>query len=154
MVVLDEKMGLQGALAAAAEGRIEEWVHEFLHTVGNNKALSEGLMLQKRYWVGPLRLCLDELVRCAGLGSDMEYQMEPVRYEQHITGMVESIKGGWEPPPLIATYQGESLSVRDGNHRYEALLRCGITDYWVIIWTDSPEQAKHTARTGHSTPGA
>lgn len=35
-------------------GCIEESVHLFLKTSGNNSSFSDGLKLQKRYWRGPI----------------------------------------------------------------------------------------------------
>jgi hypothetical protein len=48
--------------------------------------------------------------------------------------MQSRIKRGWDMPPLILMNNDGELSLRDGNHRMEALLREKIKEYWVIIW--------------------
>jgi hypothetical protein len=53
--------------------------------------------------------------------------------------MVESIRTGWQPAPLIASYEDGVLSVRDGNHRHEALRRAGYRQFWTIVWFNNPE---------------
>ncbi|MFZ5824527.1 MAG: chromosome partitioning protein ParB, partial [Bacillota bacterium] len=58
----------------AQEGRLEEWVHTFLESIGGNVPMSDGLRLQPRFWVGPVVIPLDRLAR------------------------------GWAPPPLIAQF--------------------------------------------------
>jgi hypothetical protein len=50
--------------------------------------------------------------------------------------MSKRIINGWKVPPLIATYKKSKLSIRDGNHRFEALKKCGRRKYWTIIWYD------------------
>ena len=45
---------LTSALEYGRTGRIEEWIHEYLLSDGNNKAFSDGLSLQKRYYIGPV----------------------------------------------------------------------------------------------------
>lgn len=39
---------LEEALNFASKGKIEEWIHLFLNSEGNNKGLSDGLKLQKK----------------------------------------------------------------------------------------------------------
>jgi hypothetical protein len=40
-------------------------------------------------------------------------------------------------PPLIAEYRAGTLSLRDGNHRHEAMRRKGWPACWVIVWYNS-----------------
>jgi hypothetical protein len=60
------KFNIEEAIEFSKDDCIEEWVHIFLKTVGGNRALSEGLKLQKRHWCGPILLQIDELIRCCG----------------------------------------------------------------------------------------
>jgi hypothetical protein len=53
--------------------------------------------------------------------------------------MEESVEEGWEPPPLLAEFQNGRLLLQDGNHRYEALVRAGARNAWVLIYFDNPE---------------
>lgn len=122
------------ALKFASKGEIEEWVHLFLNSVGDNKPFSEGLKLQKRYWLGPLLIELDKLRRCCGPELEMQFVVPSDGWENHITNFQSLIRSGWNIPPLIAYNEGEYLIVNDGNHRLEAMKREGIEKCWVIIW--------------------
>ncbi len=115
---------------------VEEWVHQYLNTEGNNQALSKGLKKQKRYWIGPIKISLSKLHRCCGYESNMEYKETLAIWNKKINSMSQKIKDGWDVPPLIATYKKGKLSIRDGNHRYEALKKCNKRSYWTIIWYD------------------
>ncbi len=128
------------ALQYSNDGIIEEWIHSFLTTVGNNRGLSDGLKLQKRYWIGPVLVNVNELYRSCGPETDMEF-VEPVEnWEARVNKLCESIKNGWSVPPLIAANVAGKLSLRDGNHRLEALQRMNYKQFWVIIWdSDSME---------------
>jgi hypothetical protein len=46
--------------------------------------------------------------------------------------------------PQLGRRNGE-LSLRDGNHRYEALRRRGVTDFFAIVWGNSAADAKAAA---------
>lgn len=116
------KFDLEEAQAFAQVDCIEEWVHIFLKTVGENRGLSDGLKLQKRYWLGPTFLPLDELNRCCGPEPEMEYYNNPEDWEKHINRFTALLLDGWEYPPLIAEHKEGILTVRDGNHRLESIL--------------------------------
>jgi hypothetical protein len=125
------------ALQCAEEGRLEEWLHDFLLTVGKNAPLSHGLRLQERYWFGPCQFPLHLLTPCCGPDDGMEYPARPDAWQGKIAQMCASLAEGWEPPPLLVQYRkGGVLSLRDGNHRHTALVRSGITEYWTIFWFD------------------
>ena len=137
---------VEEAIEFSNKGAIEEWVHLFLTTVGDNQALSDGLKLEKRYWVGPILIGLDRLKRCMGLEPYMEFVDSLENWEKHITRFQKLINDGWNMPPLIVQHMRGELSVRDGNHRLEALRRAGYDKFWVIIW-DNEEQALMGIRT-------
>lgn len=131
---------LKEAAACAREGRIEEWVHVFLLGEGGNRALSDGLKLKKRYWAGPVRVDTNRLMRCCGPEADMEYVLDRDEWEDRIEHFRRAIRSGWDMPPVIAENRAGRLSVRDGNHRLEALAREGRRSCWTIIW-DSEDPA-------------
>jgi hypothetical protein len=122
------------AIEFSNKGAIEEWVHSFLTTVGDNQALSDGLKLEKRYWVGPILIKLDRLKRCMGPEQYMEFVDSVENWEKHIQKFQKLVKDRWDMPPLIVQNINGELSVRDGNHRLEALRREGYDEFWVIIW--------------------
>ena len=122
------------ALDYASRGEIEVWVHLFLNSVGDNKPFSEGLKLQKRYWLKPLFIELGKLRRCCGPEPEMQFVVPTDGWESHITYFQSLIQDGWNMPPLIAYNESDYLIVNDGNHRLEAMKREGIEKCWVIIW--------------------
>ncbi|XMB85241.1 ParB/RepB/Spo0J family partition protein [Mycoplasmatota bacterium WC44] len=115
-------------------GKIEEWVHIFLNSVGNNIPFSEGLKLQKRYWIGPILYDLNKINRCCGPEKDIKFYEPVENWERRINNMVALIKSGWEMSPLIVNHNNGYLEINDGNHRHEALKRVGIDKFWVILW--------------------
>lgn len=122
------------------QGRMEEWVHIFLKTVGENKEFSNGLKLERRYWLGPILISLNEINRCCGPEGNMEYQVPNTEWENQIKKFCEMLEKGWECPPLIVQHQSGKLIINDGNHRYEAMKRLGFKECWVILWdTKTPE---------------
>lgn len=131
---------VEEALEFASKGEIEEWVHLFLNSIGDNTPFSEGLKLQKRYWLGPLFIELDKLRRCCGPEPEMQFVVPEDSWEIHITCFQNLIRNGWRMPPLIAYNEGEYLLVNDGNHRLEAMRREGIKGYWAIIWESNSNE--------------
>jgi hypothetical protein len=51
--------------------------------------------------------------------------------------IAESIRSGWDVPPVIASHDGTGLVVNDGNHRFEAQRRMGRETVWCIVWFDN-----------------
>lgn len=124
----------------AAAGCLEEWIHAYLTTgAWANHGLSDGLKLQQRYWLGPLALPLASLNRVCGPEPEMEY-IEPVDgWEQRIRILMQNIQALEDVPPFIIHHQANDLSIRDGNHRHEALRRLGYESCYVLLWYDDSE---------------
>ena len=127
----------QEAIFYAQNDRLEDWLHAFLLGPGNNEALSTGLKRQQRWWHGPSLVDLAQLERCCGPEESMEYYEPLESFERRADEMAAAIRAGWEPAPLIVQFSQNAFSIRDGNHRHEALLRSGYERYWVIVWCDS-----------------
>lgn len=122
----------------AQEGRLEEWVHACLNNEpGSNPGLSQGWSLQKRWWRGPLEVRLDHLQRCCGPEEGMEYRMELAAWQERTQRLSQSFTDLKNIPPLIVEYRAGLLSIRDGNHRYEAMSLKGWDTCWVLIWYNS-----------------
>lgn len=143
-----QNFSIQSAQSYAKSNKLHEWVYNFLHTVGKNKGMARGILRrkeeQKLLWVGPINFQLKELTRCTGPEKNLEYPQAIKNWESKVGAMIKSIKKGWEVPLLIANPRPwPTLSIRDGNHRYEALLRSGKRKYWTIFWfEDKNERAK------------
>jgi hypothetical protein len=132
---------LTSTLQYAEAGRIEEWVHLFLNDEGNNVPFSEGLKLEKRYYFGPLKFKLDMFARCCGPEPNNKYVVDGEGFEKHVSELQKRIKDGWDMPPLIVNYFNGTFELNDGNHRYEALKRSGIDEYFFIVWTTDKSDA-------------
>lgn len=139
---------LEGAMAAARDGTLEEWLHAFLVEGPNsNPGLSDGLKsLPSRTYAEPVLFSLAKLTRVCGPEENMEYTVDKDGWEKKVGTLVEKIRGGWNPQPLLSAGSGnEALTIRDGSHRYEALVRAGVKEYWVIFFYDSHEKMQlHT----------
>jgi hypothetical protein len=136
-----QRFDLASARAAAGEGRIAEWVGEFLASPGSDNAtLAAGLAQRRHWWLGPLRLPIDHLTRLAGPELSVECPIDPAEWNDDVDLMTDELDEGWEPPPLLAQWSPEygALLVQDGNHRLEALQREGASHAWVIAWFDDP----------------
>ena len=135
---------VEEALEFTSKGEIEEWVHLFLNSIGDNKPFSEGLKLQKRYWLGPLFIELNKLERCCGPEPEIQFVVPADGWESHITYFQSLIRNGWNMPPLIAYNEGNYLLVNDGNHRLEAMRREKVEKCWVIIWESNSAENQQT----------
>ncbi len=137
------RFDLASARAAAAEGRIAEWVGDFLASPGSDNAtLAAGLAQRRHWWLGPLPLPVEHLTRLAGPEPSVECPIDPEEWNDDVELMTDELEEGWEPPPLLAQWSrdDEALLLQDGNHRLEALLREGATHAWVIAWFDDPDE--------------
>jgi hypothetical protein len=133
---------VEGSLAAAAKGEIEEWVLSFLDQDPYQRSLAPAYRAQKNYWVGPVKYSLNGLKRIAGVGQDLLFPTTPEKFEARVNKIIEGMENGWEPAPLIISDYWGDIHISDGNHRHEALLRKGITDYWVIFQSQSESGRK------------
>ena len=143
------RFSLASACAAAGDDdTLARWVGDFLASRGSdNEVLAAGLAQQRHWWVGPVLVPIDELIRLAGPEDEAQCPIEPEEWEEEVDAMEESMDDGWEPPPLLAQHQDGRLLLQDGNHRYEALVRAGKTHVWALIWFDDPTDRDEFRRT-------
>ena len=133
--VLDYQCTLSSAKAYAAAGRLEEWVHAFLLSDGDNKEFSDGLKLFDRIFIGPVRMPLNLFTRCYGPEEHMKFRTNSVEwFEQCVGKLMEVIRQEEDMPPLIVHYVDGGFELNDGNNRHEAYKRLGIPEYEVIVW--------------------
>ena len=115
--------------------QLEDWIHSYLTTgAWHNTGLSNGLKQQRRWWAGPLELPLNDLSRCTGPEPDMEFVMPRESWEQRVTRIQADLRDTLQMPPLIVEYRSGILSIRDGNHRHEAMCRMGLETCWALVW--------------------
>lgn len=121
----------------ARNGKIDDIVDEFLMTEGDNVDLAKGLKIQKRYWFGPIEIALDDLIRSCGPEENVEFFEEQAVWDERVKELMQSIREGYLLPTFIVQYlDDKKLSIRDGNHRFEAYKRLEYKKYWALIWFD------------------
>lgn len=137
----------------ASLDRLEEWIHLYLLSDGRNPPFSEGLKKCKRFFLGPLLMPLSLFSRCCGPEEGMTYRVHPGWFEEHVSELMEAIQTDADMPPLIIQYSSSGFELNDGNHRFEAYTRLGITEAHVIIWiTQKTDLEAFQARFGHLLP--
>ena len=125
-------------------GILEEWIHAYLNSgEWKNPSLSQGLRLQKRWWRGPLQVSLDALQRACGPEEDMEYRVSLAAWQERTQRLAQGFEDVLSIPPLIIEYRSGVLSIRDGNHRHEAMRLKGWQTCWILIWYNN--QADYVA---------
>ncbi|WIV12711.1 chromosome partitioning protein ParB [Proteiniborus sp. MB09-C3] len=125
---------LSEAFEYSKRDKIEEWIHMFLHDEGDNFELSDGLKLEKRFFIGPIKIPLKLFERCCGPEENIKYKIDEIGFNERVCSIINRYKDGWDMPPLIINYCKGKFVLNDGNHRYEALVRSYITEYYAIVW--------------------
>ena len=101
---MNKLCSLTKALEYSKEDRIEEWIHMFLHDEGNNISLSDGLKLEKRFFIGPIKMPLYLFERCCGPEENIKYKTDEFSFNKSVDSIVEKLKGDWDMSPLIINY--------------------------------------------------
>ena len=134
----EEEVSVSSAQRAADEGRLAQWVVDFLSSPGSSNAeLAADLALKGTVYLGPIRFPLDRLTPMAG--PDEDEVVVPVakeEWESDVEDMEDSIEEGWRPPPLLVSHHDGQFFLEDGNHRCETLRRTGATTAWTILLFD------------------
>lgn len=121
----------------------DEVIH-FLNTKGGNKKLGQTLSKRGQFSYGPIEYSLEKIGRIIGPEVGMVYHEEISVWNGKIDKMVEELENGWEPAPLIATnLWKDSFTLADGNHRREALIRHGVTEYPTIFYFKTDADRKN-----------
>jgi hypothetical protein len=122
------------AREAAERDELATWVAAFLASPGSDNAELAALLADPpRSWVGPVKLRFDELHRLAGPPDQPTLSRLDQDDLATVEEMADSLDDGWDPPPLIVTWQGDHLRLEDGNHRVEGMRRAGEQDAWSIV---------------------
>ena len=137
-----EPFSVDAAREAAGRDELEAWVVEFLASPGSdNEPLAAKLRDRYRWWLGPVRVPLDELNRLAGPSDQpVLVEVDEDEWRDDVEEMTDLIADDWEPPPVIATWQDGELVLEDGNHRAESLRRAGESEAWAVVGFDDPEE--------------
>ena len=146
-------MEYRGTFASAKEfaqaGRIEEWVHLYLHAEGDNLGLSDGLKKVPRSFFGLTVMPVERFTRICGPEEGMKWPVDAGGFERIVEELVDAIKNDRDVPPMIIKYEDGEFELNDGNHRHEACMRAGRENFPVIIWiTDDANRDEFLARYG------
>lgn len=141
--ILMYKGTLSSAMSYAFHEKLEDWVHTYLRSDGNNQAFSDGLKLFDRYYLGPMKMPLSLFHRCCGPEENMKYVVNEERFESKVNTLMNVIKENSDLPPMIVHYEDGAFELNDGNHRFEAYSRLGIQEAHVIVWIT--EEAEYDA---------
>jgi hypothetical protein len=137
-----QEYSTDGARAAAGRSELGDWVASFLCSPGSDNAgLAALLSEQRRSWLGPVQLPLDQLNRLAGPpGEPVLVAVDDHEWRDDVDDLARRIKDGYEPPPVIVSHRDDELVVEDGNHRIEALRRAGVSQAWAVVGFDDPDE--------------
>jgi hypothetical protein len=137
-----EAFSVEAAQKASQEGRLDEWVADFLSSPGSdNEPLAAALSERSGCWRGPVLVPLDQLHRLAGPeGEPVLCVVEDDEWRDDVDEMKEEIEDGWDPPPLVVSYRDGELVLEDGNHRVEGLRRAGAREGWAVLHFDDPAE--------------
>lgn len=123
------------AIEFAQAGKLEEWVQHFLRGEGNNLGFADGLKLAPRIYHSPQKMPLSLFTRICGPETGLKWQIDEGGFNWRVAKIMERYENEkWDMPPLIINRQEGIYELNDGNHRFEALKRLGVDEYWVIFW--------------------
>lgn len=125
---------LENAKESFNEGKLLDWIQNYLRNEGSNIKLADHLIKIKPKILSLISFPLNKLTRIVGPEKGMQYQEQNEKWEQRISGLIKAINMGVNLPPLIVTdIWNDNLSIADGGHRHEAFHRQGIDKYWTIF---------------------
>ncbi len=125
---------LDSALRAKKEGKLHQWVLDYLNSEGKNKKLGKILKEEEYIWSDLVEYPLDKLERVMGFEKDMIFKESRDKWEKRILYFTNCLKKGESFAPLISADYWGGIHIADGAHRFEALKRLGFRNYWTIFY--------------------
>lgn len=139
----DENYMNYGTLHIAQEydkkGKIDEWVQLFLHSDGKNVALADGLIRDKREYLGIVKL---KISLFNGIEQGAPEYLTTENEQEYFFWVVERMKDSleqWDVPPLIVEFRNNHFYVNDGRHRLEMFRQLGVDQIDAVLWTTGEE---------------
>ncbi|GAJ97009.1 hypothetical protein [Rhizobium rhizogenes] len=97
---------LESCTQSAQNGNLQEWVLDYLAAgYWANLGLRDGLLLQKRYWIGPVSIELSRLERCCGPEDGMIYHVPNEVWKERIDSIALGLVDAKSLPPLIVEWR-------------------------------------------------
>ena len=115
-------------------GLLEEWVHTYLLFERKNKAFSDDLYMEDRYFIGPVKMPLTLFHRSSGPEEQMKWRVNATVFRDRVKNWTTRIADGETTPPLIIGYTDGKFEINCNNPLFEALTCLGWESYPVIIW--------------------
>ncbi len=137
---------IYGTLTKAKEfdnaGEIEQWLQLFLRNDGKNVALADGLLLEKRHYLGIKQIPIRLLENVPAGTPEYLHDEDSIRYFFFIVDKMKADYDNWDTPPLIVSYSAGEFQVNDGRHRLEMYRQLGVEYVYAVIWTTKDEDLK------------
>jgi hypothetical protein len=134
------KMDFAPTLASAQEahraGKLAVWCQTWLRGEGASVGLADPLRERDDDVYVLAEVGLEDIYPITGPEEDFDWPEPLEQFEQQVEAMVESLRAGWDAPPLFVHMP--TLRLVDGSHRREALLRNGSRTYWAVMWCRRP----------------
>lgn len=125
------------------EGKIDQWMQDFLRADGKNLALADGLLLEERHYFGLREIPIALLSDVKDGAPEYLHAENDIQYFFHVVDrMKESLAEGWDAPPLIVEYVYGKFQVDDGRHRLETYRQLGVECVWAVVWTTGEKNKK------------
>ena len=139
------KYSISEAQEYSNRNELDKWLQLFLRDdsyehASPNLPLADGLLLEERFYVGPVLIDLDK-INTLRIEKDIKDENDRLFYQQKEKEILNNYND-YNLPPLIVEYKDNKLNLVDGNHRYSALKKLGINKYYVIIWGNKQLEEK------------
>lgn len=137
-----EAFTVETARRAAARHELDAWMARFLASPGSDNApLGQLLAERSLLWIGPVELPIDQLNRLAGPADHpVLVPVDEEEWRDDVADLEERVAEGWEPPPVVVTYEDGQLKLEDGNHRVEGMRRAGQELAWAVVGFETAEE--------------
>lgn len=104
-------------------------VKQVIELEAANKPLQEYLIQNQDRISDPITLPLNQLTRTVGPEKGMLNYEDKESFDARVEKIVENIRNGFRPSPLLAEYDGDSYLLLDGNHTMSALFKLNYENY-------------------------
>lgn len=125
---------IESAKEYEEQGLLEEWIHTYLLFERKNKAFSDGLYLEERYYIGPIIMPVNFFHRSSGPEEEMKWRVDKGMFEERTNCWMDRLKSNEKVPPLIISYFDNTFEINCNSPLHEALVRMNIKEFPVIIW--------------------
>lgn len=142
------KYTVEEAKEYSNRNEIDKWVQLFLRDdsyeyASPNISLAEGLLLEDRFYFGPVLMDLDSITP---IRIEKDLKGNELKYYEEVVERISNDYKNFNLPPFIVEYKNNELYLTDGNHRFSALKKLNIDKYYVIIWGNKEQEKKFINR--------